>query len=95
MFFSNIIFIGIIIFFIVSLTKSKAVQITQRNGRVKYRTLASDSHYIPKKKDITCKRYGHKHPIESIPRYIVHEEPETGYVILNGIKRKISDCKYL
>ncbi|MBR2067163.1 MAG: hypothetical protein IJ875_02740 [Solobacterium sp.] len=26
---------------------------------------------------------------------IQHELPEEGYVILNGIKRKLDDCKYL
>ena len=26
------------------------------------------------------------------PRYIVHDEPEEGYVILNGVKRKLTDC---
>ena len=24
-----------------------------------------------------------------------HDSPEAGYVILNGIKRKLEDCKYL
>ena len=36
---------------------------------------------------------GHDH--HNIPRYIVHTDAETGYVVLNGVKRKISDCKYL
>ena len=55
---------------------------------------------VPKAQDVTCEReFGHNHPNNSNPefgrRYIVHEEPEEGYVILNGIKRKITDCKYL
>ena len=26
---------------------------------------------------------------------VVHDEPEQGYVILNGVKRRIEDCKDL
>ena len=67
------------------------------------KTIASDGHVIPKEKDITCEgRDGHSHPEMSAkdkadfgPRYIVHDDPEIGYVILNGVKRKISDCKNL
>lgn len=28
-------------------------------------------------------------------KLVTHEEPEPGYVVLNGIKRRIEDCKYL
>lgn len=65
-------------------------------------TIAHDGHIIPKEKDISCEnQFHHFHGptfhetnIDN-SRYIVHEEPETGYVILNGVKRKISDCKDL
>lgn len=30
-----------------------------------------------------------------LPRYSVAEQPETGYVILNGVKRKLRDCRNL
>jgi hypothetical protein len=60
---------------------------------------SSDGHLIPPEKDITCNRFGHRHEQTETEaytgRYIVHEDPETGYVILNGIKRRITDCKYL
>lgn len=67
------------------------------------RTIAADGHVIPKEKDITCEgRDGHVHTQMSEadrkdfgPRYIVHDDPEIGYVVLNGIKRRISDCKDL
>ena len=67
------------------------------------KTIAQDGHVIPPEKDITCEgRDGHHHPKLSAseqkdygPRYIVHDDPEIGYVVLNGIKRKISDCKDL
>ena len=55
-------------------------------------------------------KYGHHHPkqeeffpedetasavsSEPTPRYIVHDDPEEGYVVLNGVKRKLEDCKY-
>lgn len=62
---------------------------------------ASDGHFIPKEKDISCEnQYGHVHRKMDMTnvdnaRYIVHEDPETGYVILNGVKRRIEDCKNL
>ncbi len=67
------------------------------------KTIAEDGHVIPPEKDITCEgKEGHFHPKLSAadqkdygPRYIVHDDPEIGYVVLNGVKRKISDCKDL
>lgn len=62
-----------------------------------FKTKSSDGCIIPKSQDITCRKYGHDHrtKFDQIPRYIVHEEPEDGYVILNGIKRSLKDCKNL
>lgn len=58
------------------------------------RTLSDDGHTIPYKDDITCEaKDGHSHPTSNQPRYIVHEEPEDGYVVLNGKKVKIKDLK--
>ena len=67
------------------------------------RTTASDGHTIPYENDITCEgRDNHRHPQPSAEdianygrRYIVHDDPENGFVILNGVKRRISDCKDL
>lgn len=64
----------------------------------KKKTVSSDGHVVPKNQDLTCEtEFEHKHPQtnEFGRRYIVHEEPEEGYVILNGIKRKLTDCKNL
>lgn len=53
---------------------------------------------VPKRDDMTCNtEYGHAHDTSALEkeygkRYIVHNEPETGYVILNGVKRKLKDC---
>jgi hypothetical protein len=57
--------------------------------------VALDGHRIPKSKDVTCEAYGHRHPGSDEPRYIVHDDPELGYVLLNGRKIKLEDCKYL
>lgn len=67
------------------------------------KTVAADGHVIPPQNDITCEgKEGHVHkPLpaseqkEYGPRYIVHDDPEEGYVVLNGVMRKISDCKDL
>jgi len=61
-------------------------------------TISNDGHIVPKNQDLTCEQqYGHNHSstVSEERRYIVHEDPEKGYVILNGVKRRIEDCKYL
>lgn len=64
------------------------------------RPVSSDGHRIKRSEDITCANVENHHHrkipgVEQAPRYIVHEDPETGYVILNGVKRRLTDCKYL
>ncbi len=55
-------------------------------------TVSSDGHRIPPSKDITCEgQYGHSHE-NTGPRYIVHEEPTTGYCNLNGKIVALKDC---
>lgn len=63
---------------------------------------SSDGHVVPENQDVTCSRYGHRHSREEASntaeygsRYIVHNDPEEGYVVLNGIKHRITDCKNL
>lgn len=57
-------------------------------------SFSSDGCKIPPEQDLTCRRYGHKHETgyDKLPRYIVHEEPTKGYVILNGKKVRLKDC---
>ena len=63
-------------------------------GIVKAQMNKSKSALKPKQ-DITCEtQYEHDHKDQG-ERYIVHDEPEQGYVILNGVKRRIEDCKDL
>ncbi|MBQ9328341.1 MAG: hypothetical protein IJ225_07375 [Solobacterium sp.] len=67
------------------------------------RSVSSDGHVVSKQEDLTCEgKEGHHHPAPSAEdvanygaRYIVHNDPETGYVVLNGVKRRISECKDL
>lgn len=77
---------------------SQALSAVGKGAQRKKPLVSSDGHVVPKQQDITCENeFGHQHPKnkEYGRRYIVHEEPEEGYVVLNGIKRKITDCKYL
>lgn len=49
---------------------------------------SSDGNWIRGEQDITCRQYGHNHSgsVEPQSRYIVHEEPTEGYIVLNGKK---------
>lgn len=70
-----------------------------RKNAYRHRTISSDGHAVAHNEDLTCEtRQGHVHP-ETLQlekeyghRYIVHDEPEEGYVVLNGVKRKLTDC---
>ncbi len=89
-----------LIIFVVALTQiiGAMVKVSKGNNRIR-KTISSDGHVVPKDQDLTCERYGHDHRKEGTNefgrRYIVHEDPEEGFVVLNGVKRKISDCKNL
>ncbi len=77
-------------------SKAKSPRSSLSKQRGKRRSFSSDGHVIPREQDITCETLeNHHHELGSEPRYIVHEDPPEGYVILNGVKRKISDCKNL
>lgn len=86
---------GVLVILLIAVSASQANQ-AQKNASKP--TMSSDGHVIPKQDDITCAgAYGHAHNNTALEqeygkRYIVHNEPETGYVILNGVKRKLKDC---
>ena len=85
------IFTGIII--ILAVAAPVIAGIATKRKRI---TISDDGHIVRAQQDVTCStQYGHDHPEQPQTRYIVHEDPESGFVILNGVKRKISDCKYL
>ena len=67
-----------------------------RNVRFRQPPRSDDGHLVSPQQDLTCDtQYGHRHGTSETKRYIVHEDPPQGYVVLNGVERKISDCKYL
>ncbi len=67
-----------------------------RNPLAGKRTMGLDGHFIRREQDLTCEtEYGHDHGTSAEPRYIVHDDPTDGYVILNGVKRSLDECKYL
>lgn len=75
--------------FIITLAKKS------QKGRI---VISDDGHQVKQSEDLTCEtKDGHRHPKNNDfgPRYIVHNEPSEGYVTLNGIVRKIEDCKDL
>ena len=91
------VWIVIVITFVITILASTA---SKFKGRLKAPTIAHDGHVIPGENDITCEgAYGHNHAyavsMGETPRYIVHEDPDDGYVVLNGVLRRIEDCKYL
>ena len=58
----------------------------QRSGARPPRS--TDGHVLGKEQDITCRQFGHRHPEWEEPstRFIVHDDIEDGYIILNGKK---------
>ena len=89
-----------LLFFVFMIVLSRAllkVFSSEKKGRL-YGTVSSDGHKVSEDEDLTCEtKDGHRH--ETNPefgrRYIVHNEPNTGYVVLNGKLMKIEDCKDL
>lgn len=49
---------------------------------------STDGHTLKGEQDITCRQFGHHHPQWEEPtiRYIVHDDIEDGFIILNGKK---------
>ena len=54
----------------------------------------SDGHSLSDEQDITCRQFGHNHPAWEEPgmRYIVHDDPEEGFIILNGKKMRVTEA---
>lgn len=96
MFFFDILFYGAVI---VIVAAAIIVSLSIKYPNVRKPVISSDGHEIPKHQDITCtnlkNHYHRSNGYDALPRYIVHEEPTQGYVILNGVKRRIKDCKNL
>ena len=75
-------------------TKGQAVNRSAAGEAAKwfFGPMASDGHRVPKDQDISCQRYGHRHEEFDTPRFIPHEDPEDGYIVLNGVKMKLSEA---
>ncbi len=54
---------------------------------------ADDGHRLSGVDDISCRQYGHVHPeTDDMPRYIPHNDPEDGYIVLNGKMMRLSEA---
>ena len=55
---------------------------------------AQDGHVLKGIRDITCRQFGHDHDVgeEPLSRFIVHDDPEDGYILLNGVKMLLSEA---
>lgn len=67
---------------------------TQGSANKRRPVKASDGHILKGVQDITCRQFGHNHPEWEEPesRYIVHDDPEDGFIILNGRKMRITEA---
>ncbi len=68
---------------------AKRLEEMMKSARTGYRPPRStDGHTLRKDQDITCRRFGHNHSEAEEPaaRFIVHDDIEDGYIILNGKK---------
>ena len=65
---------------------------TASRRRSANRPLASDGHRVPSDQDISCRRYGHRHEEFDTPRFIPHDDLEEGYIILNGVRMKLTEA---
>ena len=57
-------------------------------SRMSKKNNAADRNRVHGIRDITCRQFGHNHPEweEPTTRYIVHDDIEDGFIILNGKK---------
>ena len=68
---------------------AKRLESMMKNAGAGYRPPRStDGHTLRKDQDITCRRFGHRHSELEEPavRFIVHDDIEDGFIILNGKK---------
>ncbi len=74
---------------------------TQQPGRTRqvFRTAprggarALDGHELKGERDITCRRFGHRHADDTEPRYLVHDDPMgEDYITLNGKRYRLKEA---
>ena len=95
---SNFLVVVIPVFFYIVFVIA-IISLTSASKKKKNRLMkSSDGHFVSPEENFTCEaKDNHHHPksTEFGERYIVHNEPSLGYVTLNGVLRKIEDCKDL
>ena len=54
---------------------------------------STDGHVLTGERDITCRKYGHRHAEDAEPRYLVHDDPGgEEYIILNGQRLRLKEA---
>ena len=98
-----LIFLIIVLLVIAEISYSwkRTVRVAKEVSKRTKATVSSDGCVVPQEEDETCEgKDGHTHK-ELVgyenekfgKRYVVHNEIENGYVVLNGVRKKIKDCK--
>ena len=95
----SFLFVAIFIVYVVSYVMFVKRRISKTGTTTHRFERSSDGHIVSADESFTCEtKEGHNHPkisAEFGQRYIVHNDPEDGYVILNGVRRKLDDCSRL
>lgn len=95
---TNILIAIIPVFFYIAFFVAIISLVSSAQKKRKRLMRSSDGHFVKPEENLTCEaKENHKHPKsnEFGERYIVHNEPSLGYVTLNGVLRRIEDCKDL
>ncbi len=74
-----------------SAARRKQVTLAERARKIGL-PVADDGHVIRREDDISCRRFGHRHPEEDTLRFIPHDDPTEGYIILNGKRMLLSEA---
>ncbi len=57
------------------------------------RARSTDGHVLTGERDITCRKYGHRHAEDTEPRFLVHDDPGgEEYIILNGQRVRLKEA---
>ena len=57
------------------------------------RARSTDGHVLTGERDVTCRKYGHRHSEDVEPRFLVHDDPGgEEYIILNGQRVRLKEA---
>ncbi len=72
-------------------SRDSSVRGNTRTGDTRARS--TDGHTLTGERDITCRKYGHRHAEDTEPRFLVHDDPGgEEYIILNGQRVKLKEA---